>query len=126
MSNPNNVPEEFINKTNNFKFVFSGEDYLNLCSDCREILETGDSSYNNFPELYRVAFALAEEINAEKKRLEDEDREENKHPINGENQNFENEECISENLEDTYVAKNRYTESDFLEEVYLDEEKYYI
>lgn len=126
LSNPNNIPEEFINKTNNFKFVFSGEDYLNLCSDCREILETGDSSYNNFPELYRVAFALAEEINAEKKRLEDEDREENKHPINGENQNFENEECISENLEDTYVAKNRYTESDFLEEVYLDEEKYYI
>lgn len=126
LSNPNNIPEEFINNANNFKFVFSGEDYLNLCSDCREILESGNYSYDNFPELSRVAFALAEEINAEKKRLAYEDREENKHPINGENQNFENEEYISDNLEDIYTTKNRYTESDFLEEVYLDEEKYYI
>ena len=69
LSDPNNMPEEFINKANNFKFVFSGEDYLNLC-DCREILENGDYSYNNFPELSRVAFALAEGgINAEKKKI---------------------------------------------------------
>ena len=129
LSNPNNIPEEFINKANNFKFVFSGEDYLNLCSDCREILENRDYSYNNFPELYRVAFALAEEINAEKKRLEDEDREEHKYPLNDNNQEYNNQYIISENsenLEGNYIGKNVYTESDFLEEVYLDEEKYYI
>ena len=129
LSNPNNIPEEFINKANNFKFVFSGEDYLNLCSDCREILENRDYSYNNFPELYRVAFALAEEINAEKKRLEDEDREEHKYPLNDNNQEYNNQYVISENsenLEGNYIGKNVYTESDFLEEVYLDEEKYYI
>lgn len=126
LSNPNNIPEEFINKANNFKFVFSGEDYLSLCSDCREILETGDYSYNNFPELSRVAFALAEEINAEKKRLEDEDREEHKYPLNDNNQEYNNQYVVSENLEDNYIGKNVYTESDFLEEVYLDEEKYYI
>ncbi len=126
LSNPNNMPEEFINKANNFKFVFPGEDYLNLCSDCREILETGYYSYNNFPELSRVAFALAEEINAEKKRLEDEDREENKHPLNDNSHGYNNQYTVSENLESNYVSKNRYTESDFLDEVYLDEEKYYI
>ena len=129
LSNPNNMPEEFINKANNFKFVFSGEDYLSLCSDCREILENGDYSYNNFPELSRVAFALAEEINAEKKRLEDEDREEHKYPLNDNNQEYNNQYIISENsenLEGNYIGKNVYTESDFLEEVYLDEEKYYI
>lgn len=126
LSNPNNIPEEFINKANNFKFVFSGEDYLSLCSDCREILENGDYSYNNFPELYRVAFALAEEINTEKKRLEDEDREEHKYPLNDNNQEYNNQYVVSENLEDNYIGKNVYTESDFLDEVYLDEEKYYI
>ena len=126
LSNPNNIPEEFINKTNNFKFVFSGEDYLSLCSDCREILENGDYSYNNFPELYRVAFALAEEINTEKKRLEDEDREEHKHPLNDNSHGYNNQYTVSENLESNSTAKNIYTESDFLEEVYLDEEKYYI
>lgn len=126
LSNPNNIPEEFINKANNFKFVFSGEDYLSLCSDCKEILENRDYSYNNFPELYRVAFALAEEINAEKKRLEDEDREEHKYPLNDNNQEYNNQYVVSENLEDNYIGKNVYTESDFLEEVYLDEEKYYI
>lgn len=126
LSNPNNIPEEFINKANNFKFVFPGEDYLNLCSDCREILETGYYSYNNFPELSRVAFALAEEINAEKKRLEDEDREEHKYPLNDNNQEYNNQYVVSEKLEDNYIGKNVYTESDFLEEVYLDEEKYYI
>lgn len=126
LSNPNNIPEEFINKANNFKFVFSGEDYLSLCSDCKEILENRDYSYNNFPELYRVAFALAEEINAEKKRLEDEDREEHKYPLNDNNQEYNNQYVVSENLEDNYTGKNVYTESDFLEEVYLDEEKYYI
>ena len=126
LSNPNNIPEEFINKANNFKFVFSGEDYLSLCSDCREILENGDYSYNNFPELSRVAFALAEEINAEKKRLEDEDREEHKYPLNDNNQEYNNQYVVSENLEDNYIGKNVYTESDFLDEVYLDEEKYYI
>lgn len=126
LSNPNNIPEEFINKANNFKFVFSGEDYLSLCSDCKEILENRDYSYNNFPELYRVAFALAEEINAEKKRLEDEDREEHKYPLNDNNQECNNQYVVSENLEDNYIGKNVYTESDFLEEVYLDEEKYYI
>lgn len=126
LSNPNNITEEFINKANNFKFVFSGEDYLNLCSNCREILENGDYSYNNFPELSRVAFALAEEINAEKKRLEDEDREEHKYPLNDNNQEYNNQYVVSENLEDNYIGKNVYTESNFLEEVYLDEEKYYI
>lgn len=126
LSNPNNIPEEFINKANNFKFVFSGEDYLSLCSDCRKILENGDYSYNNFPELSRVAFALAEEINAEKKRLEDEDREEHKHPLNDDSQEYNNQYTVSENLESNSTAKNIYTESDFLEEVYLDEEKYYI
>lgn len=126
LSNPNNMPEEFINKANNFKFVFSGDDYLNLCSDCRGILETGYYSYNNFPELSRVAFALAEEINAEKKRLEDEDREEHKYPLNDNNQEYNNQYVVSENLEDNYIGKNVYTESNFLEEVYLDEEKYYI
>lgn len=126
LSNPNNIPEEFINKANNFKFVFSGDDYLNLCSDCRGILETGYYSYNNFPELSRVAFALAEEINAEKKRLEDEDREEHKYPLNDNNQEYNNQYVVSENLEDNYIGKNVYTESDFLDEVYLDEEKYYI
>lgn len=126
LSNPNNIPEEFINKANNFKFVFSGDDYLNLCSDCREILENGDYSYNNFPELYRVAFALAEEINTEKKRLEDEDREEHKHPLNDNSHGYNNQYTVSENLESNSTAKNIYTESDFLEEVYLDEEKYYI
>lgn len=126
LSNPNNMPEEFINKANNFKFVFSGDDYLNLCSDCRGILETGYYSYNNFPELSRVAFALAEEINAEKKRLEDEDREEHKHPLNDNSHGYNNQYTVSENLESNSTAKNIYTESDFLEEVYLDEEKYYI
>lgn len=126
LSNPNNIPEEFINKANNFKFVFSGEDYLSLCSDCRKILENGDYSYNNFPELSRVAFALAEEINAEKKRLEDEDREEHKHPLNDDSQEYNNQYTVSENLESNSTAKNIYTESDFLDEVYLDEEKYYI
>ena len=126
LSNPNNMPEEFINKANNFKFVFSGDDYLNLCSDCREILESGNYSYNNFPELSRVAFALAEEINAEKKRLEDEDREEHKHPLNDDSQEYNNQYTVSENLESNSTAKNIYTESDFLDEVYLDEEKYYI
>ncbi len=126
LSNPNNMPEEFINKANNFKFVFSGDDYLNLCSDCRGILETGYYSYNNFPELSRVAFALAEEINAEKKRLEYEDREEHKHPLNDNSHGYNNQYTISENLESNSTAKNIYTESDFLEEVYLDEEKYYI
>lgn len=126
LSNPNNIPEEFINKANNFKFVFPGEDYLNLCSDCREILENGDYSYNNFPELYRVAFALAEEINTEKKRLEDEDREENKHPLNDNSHGYNNQYTVSENLESNYTDKNIYIESDFLDEVYLDEEKYYI
>ena len=136
LSNPNNMPEEFINKANNFKFVFSGEDYLNLCSNCREILENGDYSYNNFPELSRVAFALAEEINAEKKRLEDEDREENRQPlnikINTEKQEYGYQNYVLENIDYGYADKNiysekdKYTESDFLEEVYLDEEKYYI
>ena len=136
LSNPNNMPEEFINKANNFKFVFSGEDYLNLCSDCREILENGDYSYNNFPELSRVAFALAEEINAEKKRLEDEDREENRQPLNieidTEKPEYISQNYVLENIDYGYADKNiysekdRYTESDFLEEVYLDEEKYYI
>lgn len=126
LSNPNNIPEEFINKANNFKFVFSGEDYLSLCSDCKEIWENGDYSYNNFPELSRVAFALAEEINAEKKRLEDEDREEHKHPLNDDSQEYNNQYTVSENLESNSTAKNIYTESDFLDEVYLDEEKYYI
>ncbi|MFU2418870.1 AAA family ATPase [Peptacetobacter sp. AB800] len=126
LSNPNNMPEEFINKANNFKFVFSGDDYLNLCSDCRGILESGYYSYNNFPELSRVAFALAEEINAEKKRLEDEDREEHKHPLNDNSHGYNNQYTVSENLESNSTAKNIYTESDFLEEVYLDEEKYYI
>lgn len=126
LSNPNNIPEEFINKANNFKFVFSGEDYLSLCSDCRKILENGDYSYNNFPELSRVAFALAEEINTEKKRLEDEDREEHKHPLNDDSQEYNNQYTVSENLESNSTAKNIYTESDFLDEVYLDEEKYYI
>ena len=136
LSNPNNMPEEFINKANNFKFVFSGEDYLNLCNDCREILEKGDYSYNNFPELSRVAFALAEEINAEKKRLEDEDREENRQPlnikINTEKQEYGYQNYVLENIDYGYADKNiysekdKYTESDFLEEVYLDEEKYYI
>lgn len=126
LSNPNNMPEEFINKANNFKFVFSGDDYLNLCSDCRGILETGYYSYNNFPELSRVAFALAEEINAEKKRLEYEDREEHKHPLNDNSHGYNNQYTVSENLESNSTAKNIYTESDFLEEVYLDEEKYYI
>lgn len=136
LSNPNNIPVEFINKANNFKFVFSGEDYLNLCNDCREILEKGDYSYNNFPELSRVAFALAEEINAEKKRLEDEDREENRQPlnieINTEKQEYVSQNYVLENIDYGYADKNiysekdKYTESDFLEEVYLDEEKYYI
>ena len=136
LSNPNNIPVEFINKANNFKFVFSGEDYLNLCNDCREILEKGDYSYNNFPELSRVAFALAEEINAEKKRLEDEDREENRQPlnikINTEKQEYGYQNYVLENIDYGYADKNiysekdKYTESDFLEEVYLDEEKYYI
>lgn len=126
LSNPNNMPEEFITSANNFKFVFSGEDYLNLCKNCSEILENGNYSYDNFPELSRVAFALAEEINAEKKRLEIEDRDDNKHPINGEIQEYNNQDAVSEHLEDNYISKNNYTELDFLDEVYLDEEKYYI
>ncbi|WP_300277465.1 AAA family ATPase [Peptacetobacter sp.] len=125
LSNPNNMPKEFIDKANNFKFVFSGEDYLNLCSECRKFLENGNYSYNNFPELYRVAFALAEEINAEKKRLEDEDREEDKYSLNDYNKECDNK-SISKNLEDDYTTKKIYTELDFLNEVYLDEEKYYI
>ena len=109
---------------------------MNLCSDCREILENRDYSYNNFPELSRVAFALAEEINVEKKRLEDEDREENRQPLNikidTEKQEYVSQNYVLENIDYGYADKNilsekdKYTESDFLEEVYLDEEKYYI
>lgn len=110
LSNPNNIPRDFIDKANNFKFVFSGEDYLNLCSNCREILENENYEYKNFPELSIVSFTLAEEINAEKKRLENESEEDNKHILNSD---------ISQN-------ENSYTELEFLDEVFLDEEKYYI
>ena len=71
-----------------------------------------------------------------KKRLEDEDREENRQPLNieidTEKPEYISQNYVLENIDYGYADKNilsekdKYTESDFLEEVYLDEEKYYI
>ena len=68
--------------------------------------------------------------------MEDEDREENRQPLNIEidieKQEYVSQNSVLENIDYGYADKNiysekdRYTESDFLEEVYLDEEKYYI
>ncbi|MDE5977323.1 MAG: hypothetical protein K2G70_02500, partial [Turicibacter sp.] len=56
MINSKNMPNDFISFLDGLKQVPSGAQYLKICKSCRHILESGNYSYHNFPDLSYFAW----------------------------------------------------------------------
>ena len=67
ISNPDNMPSDFISSLGDFRTAPSGEQYLQISDRCRSILEKGDYRCKNFPELSYCAWTASKEVNKEKR-----------------------------------------------------------
>ena len=63
ISNPENMPSDFISSLGDFSSVPSGEQYLQINDRCRGLLEKGDRRCKNFPELSYCAWTASEVVN---------------------------------------------------------------
>ncbi len=69
ISNPENMPADYIDSVDSFGAVPSGEEYLNIVDKTRAVLEKGDYSYKNFPELSCIAWIVSEQVNEENRNI---------------------------------------------------------
>lgn len=111
--NPENMPLNFINGVNNFNTVPDGEQYLKLCELCRNILKNGNYRYKNFAELSYYSWIVSEEANKQYALLKQE-AEKQQNILFGQPEK-------NKNTESRYPA---YTKTDFLNEVYINENDY--
>ena len=68
-----NMPAEFIEMIDDFKYVPTGEEYLEIVKVCKEAIEKGDYKYKDFPELSYYAFTVSQEVNEEQKAAQYDD-----------------------------------------------------
>ncbi len=64
LSSPANVPESLAEEFGTLKNPPSGEVYLNLRDECRDVLFSGEFPFNSFPELSHTAWALKQKDGA--------------------------------------------------------------
>jgi 5-methylcytosine-specific restriction protein B len=57
--NSDEMPTEFVNSLDKFSNVPSGEKYLDIIDNCHRIIDNGNYSYSNFPELSYYAWKLS-------------------------------------------------------------------
>lgn len=65
-----NMPQEFIELIDDFKYVPTGEEYLEIVKACKSAIEKGDYKYKTFPELSYYAFTISEEVNNEHRQAD--------------------------------------------------------
>ena len=66
MQEPNVMPEDFVRDvTPLLKSVPSAEEYLQIRDQCSEVIDSGRSTFHNFPELSYHAWKVADEVNQE-------------------------------------------------------------
>lgn len=65
-----NMPQEFIELIDDFKYVPTGEEYLEIVKTCKAAIDKGDYKYKNFPELSYYAFTISEEVNNEHRQVD--------------------------------------------------------
>lgn len=63
--NPDNMPVDFYEKYNNFESIPTGQMYLDIISDCKNIIKNQKYNYTSFPELSYYAWVVSEQVNKE-------------------------------------------------------------
>ncbi len=65
ISNPENMPADYIKSIGSFETVPTGEEYLSIIDKSSSVLEKGNYHYKNFPELSCYAWVISEKVNQE-------------------------------------------------------------
>lgn len=65
ISDPKNMPADYIESIGNFEIVPTGEEYLDIIDKSFSALEKGNYHYKNFPELSCYAWVISEKVNQE-------------------------------------------------------------
>ena len=65
ISNPENMPVDYIESVGNFETVPTGEEYLDIINKSDYVLKKGNYHYKNFPELSYYAWIISEKVNQE-------------------------------------------------------------
>lgn len=63
ITNPENMPESFIESLDGLATVPTGEKYLEIIAECGKALQNGSYKYKNFLELSHYAWVISEEVN---------------------------------------------------------------
>ena len=61
INNENNMPSDFVEQLDDFKYVPTGEEYLEIVDACKAVLDSGAYEYSSFPELSYRAWITATE-----------------------------------------------------------------
>lgn len=70
ITNPKNMPAEYVKKLGKMDALPSGEGYLDIIADSLTALGNGSYQYSNFPELSFYAWKISKEVNEEIREAE--------------------------------------------------------
>lgn len=67
LNRPKIMPSSFVQKYNNFASLISGEEYIEITKECKEVFAKGSFTYKNLPEFSSSAWQVSEAVNEQEK-----------------------------------------------------------